>query len=168
MAQKELTQSEYDNLKNDLGSLSNNQAAAKHHVGKRRVAQVRRSKSYQGYLQIRRNEAKKRQENTPAKAVEGSSDLPNSAADLMVQTTDGESVPADQATPTSEGEIDQRPADEVAAAKADREARAEAERRNREYARAERMGRIFAITVVLLAVVGIAAIIWGAIYLLTR
>lgn len=165
MAQSELTQSAYDNIKKALnGGLSDNKASAQFHVGKVRVALVRRSSTYQGYLRIRKNEAKKRLESVPAKAVPGTSELPQENQEFLAQTDDGKSLPADKTKTDAAGTHDARTDDEIAAdeaAKADRAKEAEARRRNAEYARRERNATIFSFVVIALAFVGIIALgIW--------
>lgn len=168
MAQSELTQSEYETIKNGLGKLSDNKAAAEYHVGKRRVAMVRRSKSYAGYLQIRRNEARKALESRPAKATPGVSELPQENQEYLAQTDDGKSLPADQTITDSKGTHDARTKAQIAAdeaTKADAAKRAEAERLNREYARKQKrrdiLSNAFVIGVLVFAVIGlIATVVW--------
>ena len=155
MAQSELTQSEYSNLKSALGELSDNKAASEYHVGKRRVAMVRRSKSYAGYLQIRRNEARKAAESRPAVAKPGTSELPNENAEFLAQTNEGESLPADKVGLNGD---DLRTEQEKAAAekaKADRAKQAEAERLNREYVKSQRRTAIGSYVVIGFALIGI-------------
>lgn len=168
MAQSELTQSEYETLKNALSSLSDNKAAAEYHVGKRRVAMVRRSKSYAGYLQIRRNEARKAAENRPARPTPGTSELANENQEFLAQTDDGKSLPADQTKTDTTGTHDIRPQaeqDAEAKRKADMAKEAEARALNREYARRERrrqiLSNIFVVAVLGFALLGlIAAVVW--------
>lgn len=166
MAQSELTQSEYSSLKSALGTLSDNKAASEYHVGKRRVAMVRRSKSYAGYLQIRRNEARKAAENRPAKAVPGTSELPNENAEFLAQTDDGKSLPAEQTKTDSKGTHDARPQAEQDAdeqRKADQAKEAEARALNREYQRRENRrnlaSNLFTLAVLGFAIVGIIAVV---------
>lgn len=87
MATTEISEIEYTKLKKDLDKgLTNDAAAEKYHYGLRRVRLVRRSKSYASYKALRRNEAKKRAENTPAKPQGGGSELEsNDITDLMIE-----------------------------------------------------------------------------------
>lgn len=167
MAVIEITETEYNRIVKALKKGSQNDVAKEFNWGNRRIAQIARSKSYKSYLAIRAAERRKRAQNTPAKAVEGSQDLQSSHDELMVNVG-GESVPADQAQPTQDGEQDQRPADEVAAQDAERKARADADARIKAYKRAQLFGNIFAYTVIGLAVLGVIAILGGIIYLIAR
>lgn len=101
MATQEISEQEYSAIKADLNEgLTNDQAAAKYHFGLRRVRLVRRSKSYASYKALRRNEAKKRLENTPAKPQGGGSELENTdVTDLMIEPDD---KPAVEPTPAPE------------------------------------------------------------------
>lgn len=158
MAQSELTQSEYETIKNGLAKLSDNKASAEYHVGKRRVAMVRRSKSYAGYLQIRRNEARKAAESRPAKAVPGVSELPQENAEFLAEAPNGDSIPADKVKVTTAGNEDLRTDEELAQAardKKDAARRAAANEANRKYARRERIYGIVTLVVIGFALLGI-------------
>lgn len=160
MAQSELTQSEYSNLKSALETLSDNKAANEYHVGKRRVAMVRRSKSYAGYLQIRRNEQRKAAENRPARPTPGTSELSQENQEFLAQTNEGESLPADKVAANGD---DLRTAKEKAAAeaaKADRAKEAEARRLNAEYVRQQRINQIGSYITIAFAIIGVVATAW--------
>lgn len=76
MAQNEITESVYAAIKKQLDSgLSVNKASGQYKLGERRLRLIRKSKSYNSYLALRRNEAKKRAQNTPAKAQPGKHEL---------------------------------------------------------------------------------------------
>lgn len=165
MAQSELTQSAYDSIKKALnGGLSDNKASVQFHIGKQRVALVRRSNTYTGYLRIRKNEAKKRLESVPAKAVPGTSDLPQENQEFLAQTTDGQSLPADKTKTDTTGTHDMRSDEEKAEAermKKDAARRKAAEELNRQYARRERFYAVLSLVVIGLALLGIVSLgVW--------
>lgn len=171
MAVKELIRADYDSIKASLDNgQSVNEVARQFNVGNRRVSLVRKSKSFNSYVQLRAVERRKRAENTPAKAVAGSSDLEQPNQQFMATPTDSnQSLPADQVKPTAAGELDARTPEQKA--QADEQARqakirTDAEERNRKYARDERNWKIAAITVVVLAIIGVLALIWGAVHLI--
>lgn len=112
MAINEITEQQYNKIKSDLDKgLTNEAAAAKYHFGLRRVRLVRKSKSFASYKALRRNEAKKRLENTPAKPQGGGSELDNTdVSDLLIedepkQATPEPEQPAELEKPKSKAQL---------------------------------------------------------------
>lgn len=137
---------------------------------------INRSKSYTSYIGLRSAARRKRAENTPAKAVDGGHELPqaeDNVADQFVDTApNGDSVPADKVKINADGSKEDLRTDEELAEANLQKREAEMRRRLDEKAKARRRAHIastvFAYTVMALAVVGVIALVWGAIYLLTR
>lgn len=153
MAIKELDNQNYEALKADLTEgYTNDAAAAKYHLGLRKVRLVRRSKSYKSYLALRAAERRKQAQNTPAKAVAGEHELAQGEdiADLLINTgKDGE--PVDEAgkpivkQPT---EPELPPLDEVIT------------KPRKKKSDAETFGEIFFWVVCGFAVIGVIASVW--------
>lgn len=180
MAQKELIRADYDSIKTSLANgQSINTVAKAFKLGNRRVALIAKSKSWNSYIALRAVERKKRAENTPAKAPQGGHELPQgteaetTAAGEFVDTApNGDTVPHDKVKINADGSKEDlrtpTEIDEAEMQKREREMRDRMAKRAAERRRSERFGQIFAFSIIGLAVVGAIALVWGAIYLLTK
>lgn len=94
---REITEKQYNKAKRDLvRGMTTEHVAFEHGFGLPRVRLIRKSNTYRGYLQMRRNEAKKRLQNTPARAKAGKHELQQ-----------GQSIPELQYDPEGESGISQ-------------------------------------------------------------
>lgn len=159
MAIQEITQHTYQEIRADLSEdIPVSTLAKRYGLGERRLRQIRDSKSFKGYLQKRANERRKRAENTPATASQGTHDLEQESQQFLVNTVDNESVPEDKAKPTAEGEIDQR-SDKEKADTAKKLENARLAEELRAEIKQEKLAVAIAVFVIALALVGVFAII---------
>lgn len=181
MAQKELIRADYDSIKASLEKpgASINKVAKAFNLGNRRVALVAKSKSWNSYIALRAVERKKRAENTPAKAPVGGHELPQgteaestAAGEFADTVPNGDTVPHDKVRVNADGSKEDlrtpTEIDEAEMQKREREMRDRMAKRAAERRRADMFNKAFAYTVIGLAVVGAIALIWGAIYLITK
>lgn len=178
MAQKEIIRADYDSIKASLDAgQSVNEVSKAFNLGNRRVALIKRSKSYTSYIGLRTAERRKRAENTPAKATDGGHELPQGeqpldATEFVDTAPNGDTVPADKVKINGDGTKEDLRTDEELAEANLQKREAEMRRRLDEKAKARRRAHIgatiFAYSVMALAVVGVIALVWGAIYLITR
>lgn len=143
MAINELEQASYERIKQNIENGATNELVAhEEHLGLRKVRLIRRSKSYNSYLALRRNETKKRHENTPAKPQAGKHELAQGEdiGDLLIETDD-----PTKAKPPTAAEIGLPPLDEIVT------------KPRKKKSDAELFGEVFFWAVVGFAVIGVIA-----------
>lgn len=164
MAQKELIRADYDSIKASLEKDSVNTVAKAFKVGNRRVALIKKSKSWNSYIALRAVERRKRAENTPAKAVAGAHDLADPEAE-MDAFLDENGTPA-----PIEGEAAPEPANDPELDKLQDEISVESAIANAVAAeKAQQRATLLGLAIILggvLIVLGL--IVWGVIALITR
>lgn len=156
MALNEISEQQYKKIRKyiDAGK-SDNWISENEPYGKRRVRLIRKSKSFNSYLALRRAERRKRAENTPVKAKAGKHEL-----------AQGESV-VDQLieTPTKEEKAKQKAKDERRTLPPVTISVDEKEMQKLKRKQAETFANTIFYTILILALVGFWAIVW---FLLTR